>query len=263
MSSKLPFGHPQYFFMQHAKNLDAAFVESLVRATMPENHPSFPERIFEIGSPEWEARVQNWIRVARETQFGGGWDFDYPMVKSPGASLQTYSVNLSLTMPRFEVRPKQMVTLDQMIADRKHWMMLTGNSNLLWTKAEHMEWFLDKCRKFLPVVEPEFAFADLDTPVVRNLATANDPPPREHTTPFRSTERVLLGDPRAFAWPLMIFGPKEVGRIGREKLEKAPVWKVEHLDYGGIWLQVSENPFDAERSEIVELGKHLGLAPRK
>jgi hypothetical protein len=61
----------------------------------------------------------------------------------------------------------------------------------------------------------------------------------------------------------MIFGPKEVERIGREKLEDAPAWKVETLPYGGIWVQVWENPFDVPQKQVTTLAKYLDLDARK
>ena len=125
------------------------------------------------------------------------------------------------------------------------WALLSASyANLLHTDASQMTWFLSVVRGPLDLMRPHFAFADVDTVIARNM-DADGP------------------DPRTLAWPLMIFGPKEVERIGREKLEDAPAWKVEELPYGGIWVQVWENPFDAPQKMVTALGKHLGMDARK
>jgi hypothetical protein len=66
-------------------------------------------------------------------------------------------------------------------------------------------------------------------------------------------------EPQRYAWPVLLYGPKLIERVGRDRLLDAPVWAVEELAWGGIWLQATENPFTAKPAELKALAKHLAL----
>jgi hypothetical protein len=122
------------------------------------------------------------------------------------------------------------------------WAFFSANySHVRHTESAEMEWFLSKARRALGPLEPEFAFADVDTTVYKNVAQ----------------------DVWERAWPLMVFGPERVKEIGRDVLLDAPAWKVEELPYGGMWVQAWENPFDAPQKQVTTLADYLGLAARE
>lgn len=66
-------------------------------------------------------------------------------------------------------------------------------------------------------------------------------------------------DLRRFAWGVTIYGPELVERIGREKLLKTPTYKVEELPWGGVWVQVTENPFLADAADKRAVETYLDL----
>lgn len=240
--------HNPYFLFHHSKTVDEAFVDRLIRAAAPVGFMSTPPtQVNENprGSPEWEAQAKRLLDSARRVNlFGANWFFPLEKVTHRGRKVLDSQVSVFLKFHEFEVRTHQMVKLDQLLADKEHWGMVTASrSDLLWSDVKEMNWFLDKCRPLLPFYEPDFACADADFAVVGTLESG--------------------ADPREFAWPLMIFGPGEVNRIGRAKLLDAPAWRVEELPYGGIWLQVCENPFDTPQTDIAVLAHHLGLKERR
>lgn len=102
---------------------------------------------------------------------------------------------------------------------------------------EQARWFLDRCRCPIETLTPEFAVSDTGDFL------------RQH----------LKHDPSAFAWPLMVLGPERVAKLGRERVLKSPAWKVEELAYGGVWIQVSPNPYSAPRKSLEALATYLGL----
>lgn len=98
-------------------------------------------------------------------------------------------------------------------------------------------WFLARARPLVPVFEPTFGFADTPKRVIKNVGD----------------------DPAKLAWPLVIFGPEMVKEIGRERLLESPAWNTEELPYGGVSIQVWENPFTAPAKLVAALADHLGL----
>jgi hypothetical protein len=64
---------------------------------------------------------------------------------------------------------------------------------------------------------------------------------------------------RQYAWGVSIYGPELVEKIGREKLLKTPAYKVEELPWGGVWVQVAENPFTAPAETKRAVEKYLEL----
>jgi hypothetical protein len=66
-------------------------------------------------------------------------------------------------------------------------------------------------------------------------------------------------DLSAFAWGVTIYGPELVARVGRDRLMSAPAFQVKELPWGGVWIQVSENPFQAPPEAKKALEKHLNL----
>jgi hypothetical protein len=155
-------------------------------------------------------------------------------------------VMYSLTGPKsFEVRPGKPVVIPRIAKDQEHWMsVFSSRGSPDPTMQQGSNWFLERLSPVIAVSEPDFAFADNDLAIVRNLDGIDV-------------------EPHTLAWPLMIFGPSMVQKIGRDKLLDSPAWKVEELSYGGIWVQVWENPFDTPQKMVTALGKHLGLEPRQ
>ena len=235
------------FVFHHNKVVDEKFVDTLVRGAAPVSYMATPRNQATLnppGSPEWEAQANRLVRTARELNFHGtSWSF--PLEKTVGAGSRTFRsmISIALKFMEFEIQMYQMVRLPKLLADHEHWGMIGPNgSDLEWNVTSEMDWFLDKCRLVLPHFQPDFAFADVRTTVVARLEGG--------------------ADPRDFAWPLMVLGPEEVRRIGRQKLLDAPAWKVEELPYGGIWLQVWENPFDTPQTDVAILARYLGLTER-
>lgn len=112
-----------------------------------------------------------------------------------------------------------------------------GPSGLDPTVDTDAAWFLARASPLIPIFEPTFSFADAQEQVIKNIGD----------------------DPSKVTWPLMIFGPEMVKEIGREKLLESPAWNIEELPYGGISIQVWENPFNAPTKFVAALAEHLGL----
>jgi hypothetical protein len=106
-----------------------------------------------------------------------------------------------------------------------------------FTDSFDSQWCLTKFAPPLAVFEPDFAFGDTDVNVVKHIGN----------------------NPRARVWPILAYGPEKVKEIGRERLLEAPVFRVDELDYGGMWLQVTENPFVAKRADLRKLAEYLSL----
>lgn len=97
------------------------------------------------------------------------------------------------------------------------------------------QWCLTKFMPALSVFEPEFAYGDIDANVVKHTGD----------------------DPRKKVWPILVYGGEMVKDVGRERLIEAPVFRVDELAYGGICLQVAENPFTAKKTEFRKLADYL------
>ena len=125
--------------------------------------------------------------------------------------------------------------------ERERWFLVNAlGARIDYDDAFHVAWFLDKVHLALPVFEPDFGFFDVWVNVARNLGE----------------------DPRRRVWPVLLYGPDMVARMGgRERLLEAPAWRVEELSYGAIWLQVAENPALATETELARLADYLGLEP--
>lgn len=133
------------------------------------------------------------------------------------------------------------VPLPPSMQGSQEWGLVTANAaQVRHSEQSDMSWFLGKARQVLDILQPDFAFADVDTTLYKYL------------TP----------EPWACAWPLMVFGPERVKQLGRDTLLDAPAWKVEELSYGGIWVQVWENPFDAPQKHVTAVAKYLRVEGR-
>ena len=236
-----------YFLFHHNRTVDEKFVDSLIRNAAPVAYMSTPPKQpteNPRGSPEWEAQANRMLEASRQSNFASSmWSFPLEKPGRTAPKRLDSQIHITLKSMPFELEMYQMFVLPTLVADQQHWGMVNpSGSHLSWSETREMNWFLDKCRLLLPEFEPDFACADVGTTVVARLEGG--------------------ADPRGFAWPLMVFGPEEVERIGRQKLLDAPAWKVEELPYGGIWLQVWENPFDTPQTDVAILARYLGLKER-
>lgn len=120
----------------------------------------------------------------------------------------------------------------------KEWLAVTGPTKMVdWSQVADATWFLDRARAALPFFEPDYAAAHIDTKMAGAIDKGLD----------------------NFVWPVMLYGPPRVAKMGEKLLLDAPAWKVERLSYGGIWIQSDENPFAPDEHKLKTLAKHLGL----
>lgn len=209
-----------------------------------------PEQIRALIQNCGRGQVDDLGRPTRE-----GWeDFQFQRATAEWAFLSFYfperfgsvmatGINVSLRMPNGgQSSTGRRIEIPERLRGSRKWAHVFANyAHVRHTDQVAMTWFLDKARCPVSLLEPDFAFADIDTTVYPSLDV----------------------DPWERAWPLMIFGPERVKKIGRDVLLDAPAWKVEELPYGGIWVQAWENPFDVPQKMVTTLADYLGLPPRE
>lgn len=103
----------------------------------------------------------------------------------------------------------------------------------------HMKWFIEKARCPLKFLDVDYAFADLPKYAAKHMGL----------------------EPREMMWPLVYFPPDMMDRLGREKFQAVPAYSVEEDKElgGGVWVQATENPFTATKTDLKPLAQHFGL----
>lgn len=233
------FNRRMYYFAHHRKALSDELVRRVIRECGPETNAS--------GQPYSEEDRRRWLHILKEEDFVNHiltWDYPFLYPVQGGVREERMPAPLFLRQTSHVVSMSRTMSVPVMVRDSRHWISVKTNSPAVNCTTDYgVEWFFDRVRPTIPIFEPDFAFADNDLGVARNLDGKDV-------------------EPKSLAWPLMIFGPKEVQRIGKAKLMGAPAWKVAELAYGGVWLQVAENPFIVKSKDLKPLAKHLELEPR-
>lgn len=101
-----------------------------------------------------------------------------------------------------------------------------------------VRYFTDKFRAALAALQPRYALID-------------------HM--YKRVYKRKNEDLRLRAWSTTIFGPEDVDEFGREHVLKTPAYEVKELEWGGVWIQAGENPFQASPTEKRAVEKHLDL----
>ena len=172
----------------------------------------------------------------------GGLGFYYPH-PDPTFAGQKASLTVVLRQSaRYQLSDGRFANLPLLSEDPDAWVRIGSNqSSVNHENPAEVDWFVEKAKRFLTAFEPQFACGDTDVNIARSFGD----------------------DPTMVAWPLAYYGPYEVARLGTETLLKAPAWKVEKDERGGIWLQAAQNPFTVERKDLRALANHLELNPPK
>lgn len=125
----------------------------------------------------------------------------------------------------------------------ENWFEVIGSDEKLeHDSAFDMAFFFDKVHRTFSTFQPDFGFADFRSTALKNMG----------------------GEPRRLAWPALLYGSEMVQELGgRERILEAPVWRVDELGGGRLWLQVAENPFEASQDQLRALAEYLGLEVRE
>lgn len=237
---KFALNRTMYYFAHHRKALS----DDLVRRVILECGPKTRRE----GLPPYtDEDRERWLRLLKEQEYVNHistWEYPFLAPVHGGAVESPAPAPLHLRQTSHVVSMSRTITIPAMANDGRHWISVKTNGPKVDCTTEYgVEWFFDRIRPTIPIFEPEFAFADNDLGVAQNLDGKDV-------------------EPQSFAWPLMIFGPKAVKKLGKETLTEAPAWKVAELPYGGVWVQAAENPFMVKSKDLRPLAKHLGLEPR-
>lgn len=170
-----------------------------------------------------------------------GTAFYYPRPEKPGTRISDqvelvvnlqpsaqwmFSMKHGLRIPLFE-------------REKGRWFLLTaGRTRIDYDSIFDMAWLMDKVHPALRVFEPDFVCAGAGRKTVERIGE----------------------DPRTRVWPILLYGPSMVAKLGgRERLLEAPAWRVDELSWGALWIQVAENPFLATPGKLKKLAEYLGL----
>jgi hypothetical protein len=234
----LNISRPIYFFARYTKALTDDFVRTVIRECGPKTQNS------RLPPDELLHRQLQFAKSHNFVNHLGNWEYPHPFRVASGIVQGAVSLPLTLRQRRFAVSMTREVEIPFIMNDPAHWLRTNSGGDPDSRTAAGASWFLDRVRPLLPVFEPDFAFADTDLHLVKNLDGIDI-------------------DPAALSWPLMVLGPERVAKLGRDHVAATPAWKVEFLPYGGAWIQAAENPFDMLQPRLVKLAAHLGLTPRR
>lgn len=188
-----------------------------------------------------EEAIQKWLDGLHREEWRGSAGFFYPHPWKTGPQRVQNPIQVSHLLrmsPRYQLSSGRMAEVPRFEAESWQWVSVKANSHdLLHTRESDMAWYLERAKATIQFFEPDFAAGALDTQLAKG---------------FRE-------EPRDFAWPLLVYGPKTVQDLGRDRLLSAPVFLSQELPFGGIWLQVAENPFVVEKAALKPLASHLGL----
>lgn len=192
--------------------------------------------------PVDDAYVEKWVRQATAEGAHGflpTWRHRLPVVSGTGVVLghRDLGVIYKLAYSPFELNRQVRLRIPVMEAEPDHWAILWGDTGLRFDDAEGMAWFADRFRDFADFLHADFAFAGS---VLAVHVSAGE-------------------DVTQLAWPLMVFGPDRVARLGRERVLSAPAARVDALPYGGFCLQAAANPFVATPQDVERVARHLGM----
>lgn len=221
----------------HNKPLTEELAWSLVERLRPGRYPLLGGGPM---TPEEEQEMfEHWLRPSHAY---GSTSFYYRRPQGAGAvaspNLAEIAVNLAPSA-RWAVSSKKVVEFPLLERERGRWFMVTsGGRSLDYDSVLETAWLFDKVHHFFHVFEPDFAFAEVDVNFMKRFDES----------------------PQRRVWPVLVYGPERVAAMGgRERVLEAPAWRVEELSYGGMWIQVAENPFLAKRKELAKLAEYLGL----
>lgn len=213
--------------------------EALLRRIFKDAASPYLEDIRPFTSEDYD----RFVRILTERDFRASVPgFDFVRVTQEGRITVRRRIRVNVSLREngnWWLGPRRKLQLKAFQGGPGNWLsVMAGPTGLDPSSSENAAWFFERVRPFIPMLEPSYGFADV---MERVIARIGD-------------------DASQVAWPLMIFGPEEVEKFGRERLLQAPAWKVEPLPYGGIWLQVSENPFaKPARAAVKDLAAYLGL----
>lgn len=187
-----------------------------------------------------EEEIERELAMLRRDWIGSaGFFYPHPWKTGPVKYQSPVQVSYMLRMtPEYGLSSGRMAKVPRFEAEGWNWVSVKANSHdLLHTREPDMLWYLERAKDAVRFFQPDFAAGALDTQLAKG---------------FRE-------EPRAFAWPVLVYGPQHVAEVGREHLLAAPVFLAQELPYGGVWLQVAENPFVADKAALKPLAAHLGL----
>jgi hypothetical protein len=185
-------------------------------------------------------KLHLWKDVTRNYGFPTGLSLDFRVPDRPGvASGRIATVNYLLRgFHRRGLVDGRMAETPALGREPQSWAVVSCNcKHIDFTDSLDAQWCLTRFPPPIAIFEPDFAFGDTDVNIVKNIGD----------------------NPRAKVWPILVYGPEKVKEIGRERLLEAPAFRVDELDYGGVWLQVAENPFVANRTDLRKLAEYLNL----
>lgn len=231
MTERIPSKRGATILLHSEVSIDDARIMNLLQSCSPSVSPS-GLKIDEAYFQEALATLKRWeykspVSIPR-----------YPF--SPWPSLGSMNINFYVrAASMYELSNKRKVPLPFLAREPDRWLKMGTNGNTLdLQSAAESAWLLEKVLAPVEVLQPDFGFGDTDV----NVA-----------------DRTGEADPRRFAWPLLIYGPEMVKRFGRERLLKTPVRKAQELPYGGVWLQLTETPFNTTPAQVSALADYLGL----
>lgn len=169
--------------------------------------------------------------------------FLYPRPHQPGSPLHFGNAGIWVALrPAHQMRldNNQVAYIRRFEQEKANWFTATAlGARIDSASPFEMAWLIDKLLLTLPVLEPDFCFADVESRAVKHLDD----------------------DPYARVWPVMIYGQGMVNEHGgREKLLETPAWRVDELSSGRILIQVAENPFAATTTQLKKAAMHLDLS---
>lgn len=219
--------------LHHDKKIDDALWRRLLKEC---RDPQWPQ------DRAWtEDAIQKELGVLHREEWRASAGFFYPDPWKTDASRFQNPLQVSHVLrmsPRYQLSSGRMAEVPRFEAEGWHWVSVKANSHdLPQTREPDMLWYLERAKAAVRFFEPDFAAGALDTQLAKG---------------FRE-------DPYAFAWPILVYGPKKVAEVGRDRLLSAPVFLAQELPGGGVWLQVAENPFVAEKAALKPLASYLGL----
>lgn len=233
MEHKSPKWAPD-LVMHHSKEFSDEFVKQIFRQI-----GAGRIGIIDTVVPDDARDFQRWKEIS--TERGAPWHlgFFFPVPHESGLTLDNAMLSFFPHAPTQRgLRNGRNVEYPFFKTHTTGWTFATMVATSLdISKPLHAQWCLSKLAPIVNLFEPDYAFCDTDVSVAKHIGSG----------------------PREKVWPVLVYGPEEVKEIGRERLLEAPAFRAQELSYGGIWLQVAENPFLAKRTELRAVAKHLGL----